>query len=121
MNKVLLTSTLALTLFGGAWALYAKAPQANGYMMVISRFSGTSFSSKGSIITISPDGQTQTQEMDTKTGSVNRIVGSLDQLSVSELKTVNDLRAAGWRVRNVTPVILGGGSITETVYLLEKE
>jgi hypothetical protein len=90
-------------------------------MMVISRFAGTGFSSKGSITTFSPDGQTQTQELETKTGTLNKVTGSLDQLSVSELKTLNDLRAAGWHVRNATPVVLGGGNITETVYLLEKD
>lgn len=121
MKKLLLLSLLTALTAGGARAFYPKAPQATGYMMVIGRFSGAGFSSKGTVITISPDGQAQTQELDTKTGTVNKISGSLDQLSTAELKTLNDLRASGWRLKTSTPVVLGNGAITETVYLLEKE
>jgi len=114
--------SLALALAAiSAWAFYPKAAQTNGYMMVIGRFSGSGFGSKGAIITISPDGQTQTQEVETKTGSLNKVSGSLDQLSVAELKTLNELRATGWRLKTSTPVVLGNGAITETVYLLEKD
>ncbi|HET9502488.1 MAG TPA: hypothetical protein VFO93_03030 [Hymenobacter sp.] len=120
MRKVFLSLAFALAVVS-AWAFYPKAPQANGFMMVISRFSGTGFSSKGTIIVIPPDGQAQTQELETKTGTLNKISGSLDQLSIAELKTLNDLRATGWRLKTSTPVVLGNGAITETVYVLEKD
>lgn len=121
MKRLLLLGALAATTAGGAWAFYPKVPQANGYMMVISRFNGSGFGSKSAIITISPDGQTQTQELDTKIWKVNKVAGALDQLSTAELRTLNELRATGWHIKTSTPVALGNVAITETVYLLEKE
>lgn len=120
MKKVFLSLALVLAVVS-AWAFYPKAPQTSGFMMVISRFSGAGFSSKGTVIVIPPDGQAQTQEVETKTGSLNKVSGSLDQLSIAELKTLNELRATGWRLKTSTPVVLGSGAITETVYILEKD
>jgi galactokinase/mevalonate kinase-like predicted kinase len=89
-------------------------------MMVISRFAGTGFSAKGTISIISPAGQLQTQEVNAKTGNVKRVAESFDELHLAELKTLNDLHTAGWRVKTTTQVSVTSGTINETDHLLEK-
>lgn len=120
MKKVFLSAALALAV-AGSWAFYPKAPaDATGYMMVISRFSGGAFNAKNSLSVIAPDGQIQTLEVDAKTGTVNKVAGSFDQMHLAELKKINELQQIGWRVVNSTQNSVGNGAITETIYLLEK-
>ena len=121
MKKVFLSAALALAV-AGSWAFYPKAAAdaSGGYMMVISRFSGGGFSAKNTLSVIAPDGQVQTQEADAKTGTISKVAGSFDQMHVTELKKINELQLAGWRVVNSTQNSVGNGAITETIYLLEK-
>ena len=121
MKKVFFSAALALAV-AGSWAFYPKAPaEASGYMMVVSRFSGTSFGGKNTLTAISPDGQIQTQETDAKAGSLNKLSNSFDQMHLNELKKINELRAQGWQVINSTQNTVGSGVITETIYLLDKK
>ena len=121
MKKVFLSAALALAV-AGSWAFYPKAAaEPMGYMMVISRFSGSAFGGKNTLSTISPDGQIQTQETDAKSGTINKVANSLDQMHFNELKKINELRLQGWQVVNSTQNSVGGGAITETIYLLDKK
>ncbi|MGI4824351.1 MAG: hypothetical protein ACRYFV_24335 [Janthinobacterium lividum] len=120
MKKLLITAAL-ITAATSSWALYNNHTEpANGYMMVISRFTGTGFSGKGTLSIISPDGQMQTQEIDAKVGTTNKVANSFDQLHLKEVKTLNDLHTSGWRIKTATQVSAGPVVINETVYLLEK-
>ena len=120
MKKVFLSVALALAV-AGSWAFYPKAAaEPGGYMMVISRFTGTGFSGKNTLSVVAPDGQIQTQETDVKAGNVIKVANSFDQMHLSELKKINELRLQGWRVVNSTQNSVSGGAITETIYLLEK-
>jgi hypothetical protein len=119
MKKVFLSAALALAV-AGSWAFYPKAAEPAGYMMVISRFTGSGFSAKNTLSVITPDGQIQTQEADAKTGSINKVAGSFDQMHLTELKKINELQQQSWRVMNSTQNSVGNGAITETIYLLEK-
>jgi hypothetical protein len=118
MNKNILVGMLAL-IAAGSWAFYPKAEATNGYMMVVSRLSGSAFSTKINISTISPEGQTQTQEFDAKSGNVSKFTGSLDQLHIVELKKLNELRAVGWRV--VTSTQSNASVSIENTFILEKQ
>ena len=117
MKKVFLFAALALAV-AGSWAFYPKADGPTGYMMVVSRFSGSAFSAKISLSTISPDGQVQTKDYDAKTGSTNKVTGSFDQLHHIETQKLNELRQTGWRLVSThqsTSVSL------ETTFILEKQ
>ena len=118
MKKVFLYAALALASVS-SWAFYPHTAEPAGYMMVISRFTGAGFSAKGTLSTISPDGQVRTQEIDAKTGSISKVAGSFDQLHLNELKMLNDLRTSGWHIKTATQVSVGSGAINETVYVLE--
>jgi hypothetical protein len=119
MKKVFVSAALALAV-AGSWAFYPKAAEPGGYMMVVSRFTGTGFGGKNTLSTISPDGQIQTQEADAKSGSINKVANSFDQMHLSELKKINELKLQGWRVVNSTQNSVGNGAITETIYVLDK-
>lgn len=120
MKKVFLSAALVLAV-AGSWAFYPKTlADATGYMMVISRFTGGGFSAKNTLSIIAPDGQIQMQEADAKTGTLNKVAGSFDQMHVTELKKLNELQQQGWRVAHVTQNSVGNGAITESIYLLEK-
>lgn len=120
MKKVFLSAALTLAV-AGSWAFYPKAAaDTTGYMMVISRFTGSGFSAKNTLSVITPDGQIQTQEADAKTGTINKVAGSFDQMHLTELKKINELQQQGWRIVNSTQNSVGNGAITETIHLLEK-
>jgi hypothetical protein len=119
MKRLLFLATLLVTAVG-TWPFYPKAAEPTGYLMVISRFAGTGFGCKSTISTVSPNGQIEATEVDAKAGSLNKLSTSYDQLHQSELKKLNELRQAGWRVVNSTQVSVGNGAINETTFLLEK-
>lgn len=119
MKKLVPAAALLLAALG-SWAFYPKAAANPEYMMVVSRFAGTGFGGKNTISTLSPGGQVETTEVDAKAGSLNKMAGSYDQLHLNELKKLNELRLAGWRVVNSTQISVGSGTINETTFLLER-
>jgi hypothetical protein len=102
----------------GSWAFYPKAPaEPTGYMMVVSHFSGNAFSAKGTISTISPDGEVQ-NNFDAKNGSGKQIIASYDQLHLVETQKLNELRQAGWRL---VATHQSASVSLETTFILEKQ
>lgn len=120
MKKIHFFAALLLTAIG-SWAFYPKAAAPSGYMMVVSRFSVTFGGAKNSVSVITPDGQIQTQEINAQRGSVNKLIEANDQRHASELKKINELQQAGWRVINSTQITNEAGLINETTFLLEKQ
>lgn len=117
MKKIFPFAALLLAA-AGSWAFYPKAAESQGYMMVVSRFTGNGFSAKIIVSTIAPDGQIQTEEHDAKTGTRDKMTNSFDQLHVVETRKLNELRQTGWRVvssHQSTSVSL------ETTFVLEKQ
>lgn len=119
MKKILFPTALVLVA-AGSWAFRAKTAEPASYMMLTSHFVGSGFSAaKGSLVVIMPDGQVQTQDVEVKSGTPTNVSNSLEQLHLKETIKLNELRAAGWRVKTATQ--MNGTTVFEMTYLLEKE
>ncbi|GAB3854414.1 hypothetical protein GCM10028822_24280 [Hymenobacter terrigena] len=121
MKKVFLSAALALAV-AGSWAFYPKAPaDSSGCMMVIGtgRTSGLA-SYTAAVTVVQPDGELQTQEVDTKILNRKNAVAGFVDLHKAELLKVNQLATQGWRVISVTQSNSFQGAINETTYLLER-
>ncbi len=120
MKKLLLPVALLLAA-AGSWAFYPKPiADSEGYMMVVSRSYVVVSAKQNSLTVISPDGQTQVQESETKTGRGTNATASYNQLRTSEVMKLNELRKAGWRVVTSNQLTIPG-TLIETTYLLENK
>ena len=120
MKKVFLSAALALAV-AGSWAFYPKAAESGGYMMVIGNGRPSGLASySASITVVQPNGERQTEEVDTESFSRRNLTVGFVDLHKAELLQVNKLAAQGWRVISVTQSSSVQGIINETNYLLEK-
>jgi hypothetical protein len=103
---------VALTLIvAGSWAFHPKIAEPSGYMYVIGHIY-TNYS----LIIINPDGESATQVIDESlhSNSPDKISKATLQLRQAEIRKINELKLAGWKVINMA---VDRGDI---VYLLEK-
>ena len=114
MKKAFLFVALAL-IVASSWAFYPKAAEPGGYMMVIS-----SFTPNYSITIISPTGETVNQGIDSKTFSPKQRVATNQELLKAEIRKVNELKQAGWKVISASARPNGFAGSGDYVYLLEK-
>ena len=121
MKKVFLSVALALIL-ASSWAFYPNTSEPIGYMMIIGSAKLAGFSYEADVITITPDGSQQAQDIDLKTGSTRKLTASLAELRKAKLNQVNQLNKQGWHLVSVAPNNVGGdrGMISQMVYVLEK-
>lgn len=120
MKKLFLSVALALAV-AGSWAFYPKAPADSGYMMVIGNAHPSGLVSYTATITVvQPNGEQQTQEVDTKSSSRKSIINGFLDLHKAELLKVNQLAAQGWQIVSVTQSNSFQGTFNATNYLLEK-
>ena len=119
-KSFLFTGLLAVTV--SSWAFYPKAAEPAGYTMIIGSAKLAGFSYEADVITITPDGLQQAQDVDIKTGSARKLTASLAELRKAELIKVNQLTSQGWHLVSVAPNNVGGdhGMISQMVYILEK-
>lgn len=114
MKKFILVGALTLAA-AGSWAFHPKATEPGGYMMVIS----SSFRNY-SIIVISPTGEAVTQIIDSKPFTAGRSAAANLELYKAEIRKVNELKQAGWKVISASMRPNGYSGFGEYVYLLEK-
>ena len=120
MKKVFFSAALALAV-AASWAFHPKAADPGGYMMVIGSGFSSGFNSYSATITVvQPNGERQTEGVDTRLFSRKDRSGGFVDLHKAELLQVNQLAAQGWRVISVTQSNSIQGNINETNYLLEK-
>jgi hypothetical protein len=127
------TSTLLLALLLSAVSVaptataqpvaFATAAAADGYMMIISRVS-LGFNAQASIVTVSPDGKEQVQEIDFSRFSAKQMAGNMTEVHKAAMATVNKYAADGWKLVSVAPSdVVGSGNtvFSQTIYYLEKK
>ena len=101
----------------------ATAAAADGYMMIISRVS-LGFNAQASIVTVSPDGKEQVQEIDFSRFSAKQMAGNMTEVHKAAMATVNKYAADGWKLVSVAPSdVVGSGNtvFSQTIYYLEKK
>ena len=115
MKKIFLFAALALAATG-SWAFYPKATEPGGYMMVV----GSNYPDNV-IITIGPSGETTTQIIDPKTyGKATKLAAANIELHKAEVRKINELKLAGWKVTSMSAHPNSYVAFFEEVYLLEK-
>lgn len=102
---------LVLLAIGCSFAFYPKQVEPSGYIMVIGRVY-TNYS----LIIIGPTGETVTQIIDNSLhrNSSEKSANAFLQLQQAEIRKLNELKQAGWKI---TSMSIDRG---DTVYILEK-
>ncbi|MGI4884174.1 MAG: hypothetical protein ACRYFR_04370 [Janthinobacterium lividum] len=115
MKKTFVLAALALAAVG-SWAFYPKAVEPSGYMMVIGRTYPDY-----SLTTITPAGESTTQVIDSKSYILpNKLVAASEALRIAEIRKINELKAAGWKVNSMSVYSSNREYSEQEVYLLEK-
>ncbi|MDU0369253.1 hypothetical protein ACFPAF_02505 [Hymenobacter endophyticus] len=129
------TRTFLLALLLGAASFAQAATEApvtaaptvsvatGGYMMIISRVS-LGFNVQASIVTVSPDGKEQVQEVDFSRFSAKQMAANMTEVHKAVMVAINQYTADGWRLVSVAPsdVSSGGNTVfSQTIYYPEKK